>query len=64
MWQRIDRRLVILVVLLIALAAVLNVARSPMETKVVTAYFPRAVSVYKGTDVRILGVTVGEVTGP
>ena len=24
--------------------------------------FPRAVSVYKGTDVRILGVSVGEVT--
>ncbi len=27
-----------------------------------TAHFPRAVSVYKGTDVRILGVNVGRVT--
>ena len=61
-WQGIDRRLVLLIVLLIAAAAVLNVARSPMETKTVTAYFPRAVSVYEGTDVRILGVNVGEVT--
>ncbi len=61
-WQRIDRRLVLLVVLLIAVAAVLNVARSPQETKTVTAFFPRAVSVYEGTDVRILGVNVGRVT--
>lgn len=32
------------------------------QTRTVTAHFPRAVSVYKGTDVRILGVNVGEVT--
>ena len=61
-WQRVDRRIVILAVLLIALAAVLNVAYSPKDQKTVTAMFPRAVSVYKGTDVRILGVTVGRVT--
>ena len=61
-WQGIDRRLVLLIVLLVAVAAVLNVARSPMQTKTVTAYFPRAVSVYEGTDVRILGVNIGEVT--
>ena len=35
---------------------------SPSETKTVTAHFPRAVSVYEGTDVRVLGVNVGEVT--
>jgi phospholipid/cholesterol/gamma-HCH transport system substrate-binding protein len=61
-WQRVDRRVVVLVVILIGLAAVLNVARGPHEKKTVTAMFPRAVSVYKGTDVRILGVTVGKVT--
>jgi phospholipid/cholesterol/gamma-HCH transport system substrate-binding protein len=32
------------------------------DTKTVTAHFPRAVSVYEGTDVRILGVNVGHVT--
>jgi virulence factor Mce-like protein len=32
------------------------------EKRTVTAHFPRAVSVYEGTDVRILGVTVGRVT--
>ena len=61
-WQGIDRRIILLVVLLIAVGAVLNVAVSERETKKVTAEFPRAVSVYKGTDVRILGVNVGEVT--
>ncbi|WP_183098903.1 MCE family protein [Nocardioides pelophilus] len=61
-WQRIDRRIVLLVALLLAVGAVLNVAVSDRETKSVTAMFPRAVSVYKGTDVRILGVNVGEVT--
>lgn len=61
-WQRVDRRIILLVVLLIGLGAVLNVAVSETETKTVTAMFPRAVSVYKGTDVRILGVNVGEVT--
>lgn len=61
-WQRVDRRIILLVVLFIALAAVLNVARSPQDKKTVTAMFPRAVSVYEGTDVRILGVNVGEVT--
>ena len=30
-------------------------------TKTVTAYFPRTVSVYEGSDVRVLGVSVGEV---
>lgn len=61
-WQRIDRRVVILVVVLIAVGGVLNVAASPRDTKTVTAHFSRAVSVYEGTDVRILGVNVGQVT--
>jgi phospholipid/cholesterol/gamma-HCH transport system substrate-binding protein len=30
-------------------------------TKTVTAYFPRTVSVYEGSDVRVLGVPVGQV---
>ncbi|MDZ5622806.1 MCE family protein [Nocardioides bizhenqiangii] len=31
------------------------------ETKTVTAYFPRTVSLYEGSDVRVLGVPVGKV---
>lgn len=61
-WRRIDRRIVALVVVLIAVGVLVNLVRSPQEYKTVTAHFPRAVSVYEGTDVRILGVNVGEVT--
>lgn len=61
-WRRIDRRVVIVLVVALAAALLVNVFRSPAETKTVTAYFPRAVSVFEGTDVRILGVNVGQVT--
>lgn len=57
-----NRRIVLLVVVLLGLTAVLTVAIPQQETRTVTAHFPRAVSVYEGTDVRILGVGVGEVT--
>lgn len=33
-----------------------------VEAKTVTAHFPRAVSIFEGSDVRILGVNVGHVT--
>lgn len=31
------------------------------ETRTVTAHFPRTVSVYEGSDVRVLGVPIGEI---
>lgn len=51
----------------IAVAAILLVASylafaDGPETRSVTAHFDRAVSVYRGTEVRVLGVTIGEVT--
>jgi phospholipid/cholesterol/gamma-HCH transport system substrate-binding protein len=52
----------------VALALVLVVAtyvlllRDDTETRTLTAHFPRAVSIYAGSDVRILGVNVGRVT--
>ena len=52
---------VALVVALLATAGVL-VLRDGEEPHTVTAHFPRAVSVFVGTDVRVLGVTVGRVT--
>ncbi|MFI2432962.1 MCE family protein [Streptomyces sp. NPDC018693] len=55
------RRPAVLVVAL-ALVAVLAVALWPRsETVRVTAYFPRTVGVYPGSDVRVLGVRIGEV---
>lgn len=54
--------------LAVAMAVVLVVAtyvfllRDDTQTKTVTAHFPRAVSIYEGSDVRILGVNIGRVT--
>lgn len=59
---RLDKRFLVGLVAALLVAAGINVFHSPAEAKTVTAHFPRAVSVYDGTDVRILGVTVGEVT--
>ncbi len=57
-----ERRVVLLVVVLLGLAAILTIVVAPSDTRSVTAHFPRAVSVYEGTEVRILGVKVGKVT--
>lgn len=60
--QRIDRRILVVVGVLLLVGVMINLLRSPAEMKSVTAHFPRAVSVYEGTEVRILGVNVGKVT--
>lgn len=59
---RIDGRAAAVAVAVILLAGTFFLVRQPEQTKTVTAHFPRAVSVYKGTDVRVLGVNVGRVT--
>jgi len=60
--SRLNPRAAIIAVAVILLAATFFLVRQPEDNKTVTAHFPRAVSVYKGTDVRILGVNVGRVT--
>lgn len=46
----------------LAVVAALGVVLWPRSEKVhVTAYFPRTVGIYPGSDVRVLGVRVGEV---
>ena len=59
---RLNGRAVVIAIALILLVATLLVLRQPEDKKSVTAHFPRAVSVYKGSDVRVLGVNVGRVT--
>ncbi|NYG53700.1 MCE family protein [Nocardioides perillae] len=54
------RLLVPLVVLALVVAAGLTLIGGD-DRKTVTALFPRAISVYEGSDVRVLGVPVGEV---
>ena len=61
-FARLSPRIAIVAVAVVLLAATFLFVHQPDETKTVTAHFPRAVSVYKGTDVRVLGVNVGRVT--
>ena len=60
--SRINPRAAAVAVAVILLTATFFFVRQPEPSKTVTAHFPRAVSVYKGTDVRVLGVNVGRVT--
>src|SRR3712207_6161894 len=60
--DRINGRAAFVVVALLLLVAGYFVFNQPEPTRTVTAHFPRAVSVYEGTDVRVLGVNVGRVT--
>ena len=58
-WSRISGRALAVVAAVLLLAATFFLVRDGEETRTVTAHFPRAVSVFTGTDVRILGVNVG-----
>ncbi|MFB6721828.1 MCE family protein [Kribbella sp. NPDC056345] len=55
-----SRLIAIAVVVVILAVSVITLWPNP-ERVSATAYFPRAVSVYPGSDVRILGIKVGEV---
>jgi virulence factor Mce-like protein len=57
----VKRLLVPLVVMGFVVAAAVSVLGGD-STKTVVAHFPRTVSVYEGSDVRVLGVPVGTVT--
>jgi phospholipid/cholesterol/gamma-HCH transport system substrate-binding protein len=54
------RAVVPAVIALLLVAAAFTMFRSE-DTKTLTAHFPRTVSVYEGSDVRVLGVPVGHV---
>jgi phospholipid/cholesterol/gamma-HCH transport system substrate-binding protein len=60
--SRLSPRAAVVAIAVILLAGTLLLVRQPADKQHVTAHFPRAVSVYKGTDVRVLGVNVGRVT--
>lgn len=62
MLNRVNGRAMAVVAAVVLLTATFFLVRTDAETKTVSAHFPRAVSIYKGSHVRILGVNVGEVT--
>ncbi|MCL2542603.1 MAG: MCE family protein [Nocardioidaceae bacterium] len=57
----IQRFLPLTVILLLVAGGAVWLFSSGSGNNTVTAYFPRAVSVYQGSDVRVLGVAVGKV---
>ncbi|MGK5444731.1 MCE family protein [Micromonospora sp. URMC 105] len=59
--QRWRRPLAVATALLVAVAAGVVVLRDDTPPRQVVAWFTRAVGVYPGSDVRVLGVRVGEV---
>ena len=59
--KSISKFLPIVIVVALVAAGVIWMLGGKDDTKTVTAYFPRAVSVYEGSDVRVLGVPVGKV---
>ena len=56
------RTVMVLIVALIGVGFVLVDRGEATEPKRLTAHFDRAVSIYEGSDVKVLGVSVGEVT--
>lgn len=63
MLERMNGRAMAVAVAVILLTATFFVFLRPQhDVRTVTAHFSRAVSIYKGSDVRILGVPIGKVT--
>lgn len=55
------RAVVPLVIVILVVVAGLTLFKGGDEPNKLTAYFPRTVSLYEGSDVRVLGVAVGKV---
>ena len=53
---------VAIVVALLLVAAILTLSGGGSGTRTVTAYFDRTVSIYKGSELRVMGVNIGTVT--
>lgn len=63
LWSRVDgRALAVATAVVLLTATYFIMLRDDTAAKTVSAHFPRAVSIYPGSDVRILGVNVGRVT--
>ena len=62
MLRLVNGRALAVAVAVLLLTATFFVVRGGEETRTVSAHFPRAVSVFVGTDVKVLGVSIGRVT--
>ena len=50
------------IVVILLVATVVTLTATGSDTRRVTAYFDRTVSLYKGSEVRVMGVNIGTVT--
>lgn len=62
MLSRVRSRPLAIAAAVILLAATFFVFRQGPETRTVSAYFDRTVSIYRGSEVRVMGVRIGTVT--
>lgn len=62
MLSRINGKVLAIAVAVVLLAATFFVFTGGSETRTATAHFSRAVSIYKGSEVRVMGVRIGTVT--
>ncbi len=60
--SRLSLRTIAIGTAVLLLAAAFFVFRGGSSTRTVTAYFDRTVSLYKGSEVRVMGVNIGTVT--
>jgi phospholipid/cholesterol/gamma-HCH transport system substrate-binding protein len=60
--NRISARPLAIAVAVLLLTATFFVFQGGAQTRTVTAYFDRTVSIYKGSEVRVMGVRIGTVT--
>ena len=62
MLDRINPRLLAIAVAVVLLAATFFVFQAGTDHRTVSAYFDRTVSIYEGSEVRVMGVRIGTVT--
>jgi phospholipid/cholesterol/gamma-HCH transport system substrate-binding protein len=62
MINRLTARPLAIAAAVVLLAATFFIFQGGAETRTVTAYFDRTVSLYKGSEVRVMGVNIGTVT--
>ncbi len=61
-FARVSTRTVAVIAVVVLLAATFFVFQGGAQTRTVTAYFDRTVSIYKGSELRVMGVRIGTVT--
>jgi phospholipid/cholesterol/gamma-HCH transport system substrate-binding protein len=60
--SRFNTKILVIVIAMVLVASAFLVLHQGTKTQTVTAYFDRTVSIYKGSELRVMGVKIGTVT--